>query len=75
MVEMLLAATLRIKLLALSEIEMLPDESTATANGPFSSALVAAAPSPEKPAVPFPAIVEIVPEETCRMRLLPASVM
>src|SRR5690242_15976779 len=37
-----------------------PDLSTATAQGLLSWAVMAAAPSPEKPAVPFPAIVVIV---------------
>jgi len=45
--------------------------------GEANSALVAAKPSPEKPEVPVPAIVEMTPVDaaTNRMRLLPVSAM
>ena len=39
-----------------------------TAQGSLMEALVAEPPSPEKPFVPFPAMVEIVPPVTLRMR-------
>src|SRR3990170_3909904 len=39
----------------------LPTPSTATPTGPFGWALVAAAPSPENPAVPVPAMVLMSP--------------
>src|SRR5437764_969547 len=51
-----------------------PDESTATAVGPFNCALVAAPPSPEYPGAPVPAIVEITPpDDTSRTRWFPVS--
>ena len=46
----------------------LPEESTATPVGLFSSAEIAALPSPANPAVPLPAKVVIVPPETTRTR-------
>src|SRR3990172_215060 len=53
----------------------LPPPSTATPNGLYSWALVAAAPSPENPGVPVPAIVLInpVPPSTRRTRWLEES--
>ena len=50
--------------------ERLPSLSTATPMAPFSCALVAGPPSPEKPGVPLPATVVMIPlAETLRMRV------
>jgi hypothetical protein len=71
-----LAETFRTRLLSLSEMKRLPDPSTAMPTGTESCALVAAPPSPEKPWVPLPAIVVMIPPaETLRIRLLPVSEM
>ena len=53
------AGTSWIRLFPVSAMNTSPAESTATASGSFSSALVAAPPSPEDPAVPaeLPAMV------------------
>lgn len=42
----------------------LPDISTAIPVGPFNNALVASPPSPVLPAIPVPAIVDMVPVAT-----------
>src|SRR3990172_1853797 len=55
------ASTLRIRWLAESAINTLPPPSTATPYGLYSWALVAAAPSPENPPVPVPAMVLMSP--------------
>src|SRR5580658_6517374 len=59
---------------------MFPDESSATPEGPLSSASVAVpvtpfATSPEYPAVPLPAIVLMVPPEISRMRWFTESAL
>ncbi len=54
-------STLRILWLSRSAMKRLPEESTATPEGRESSADVAAPPSPEYPARPVPATVEMSP--------------
>jgi hypothetical protein len=57
-----------------SAIRKLPSGRTARLKALFSSARVAGPPSPEKPAVPLPATVVMIPlEETFRIRWLPTS--
>ncbi len=70
-------AILRTRWLLLSAKYMLPVESSLIPHGPFNVADVAAPLSPEKPAVPVPAIVVMMPVDTVttRMRLLPMSEM
>ena len=54
----------------------LPPGSSVKPEGAFSSAAMAGPPSPEKPAVPFPATVVITPAVSIfRMRELPESEM
>ena len=69
------ADTKRMRLLDLSAIHKSPDAPTATPVGPQSDALVAGPLSPLKPLVPFPATVQMSPEEadTRRMRWLYVS--
>src|SRR3990172_3741783 len=55
------ASTRRTRWLKVSAMNTLPAPSTATPYGKYSWALVAAAPSPENPLVPLPAIVLISP--------------
>jgi hypothetical protein len=55
------ASTRRMRLLPRSAINTLPPASTATPYGWFNLAVVAAIPSLTNPALPFPAIVEIMP--------------
>ena len=56
--------------------KMSPAESVATANGWFKLAAVAGPPLPVEPAVPSPAMVEILPSGvTMRRRLFPRSAM
>ena len=47
--------------------------SAITPCGPFNVALVAGPLSPDEPATPVPATVEIVPPEILRTRLFPVS--
>ena len=69
-----LVETLRMWLLPRSAMNRLPAPSTATPSGQFSCALVAGPPLPEKPGVPLPATVAMMPlGKTLRMRLLPVS--
>src|ERR1700683_507561 len=71
-----LADTFRIRLLYLSAMKIFPEASTATPEGLFNDAEVAGPPSPDKPAVPLPATVVMIPlAETFRIRLLPESAM
>src|SRR5437870_2533722 len=65
--------TIRTRAFLLSAMYRLPEESTDTLEGPFNEALVAAPPSPEKPTVPLPATVVMVPLDTLRIRLLAGS--
>src|SRR5262245_11322821 len=66
--------TRRTRLLLESAIRKPPSAVTDTAFGDHSRAAVAGPPSPEKPSVPLPATVVIVPvDETLRIRLLIAS--
>ena len=69
------AYTTRIRLLKVSPMYILPDLSIATPAGSFSVALVARMLSPLYPAVPFPAIVVIIPVHTViiRRREVPLS--
>src|SRR5215831_1353011 len=68
------AAIFRTRLLLVSAMKRFPEVSTATSVGLLSPAVVAGLPSPENPAIPFPAMVEIVPvPSTLRTRLLAAS--
>src|SRR5207248_223186 len=63
--------TWRMRLLPVSAITKPPSAVAATPLGKLSWAAVAGPPSPEKPDVPLPATVVIVPaDETRRMRLL-----
>ena len=62
--------TFRMRLLARSEMYRFPEASTARPFGVFNDADVAGPPSPEKPWVPLPATVEIIPlGDTLRTRL------
>src|ERR1039458_6074014 len=62
------ADTFRIRLLPLSATKRFPEASTATPLGPFNSAEVAGPPSPEKPLLPLPATVVMMPlADTFRM--------
>ena len=66
-----LGETSRIRLLLESAMRTFPNASTATPNGKSSDANVAGPPSPEKPTLPLPAIVAMIPlAETFRIRLL-----
>src|SRR4051812_37171948 len=66
--------TFRTRELFKSEMYRFPSESTATAQGLNSSALVAGPPSPKNPAVPLPATVVMIPlAPTFRTLLLPGS--
>ena len=66
------AVTLRMRWLFVSTMYRLPLASTATPDGLLSLALVAAPVSPEKPKVPVPATVVMMPVAavTLRMRSL-----
>ena len=72
-----LAVTLRIRLFSDSEMNMLPDGSTATSEGLFNDVLVAAILSLVVPLLPPPATVVIKPVliVTLRIRLLRVSAM
>ena len=71
-----LGETLRMRWLSVSAMNRLPAPSIARPPGSFSCALVAGPPSPEKPFVPSPATVVMIPAgKTLRMRLLPVSAM
>ncbi len=73
-VMMPLLSILRIRLFRESAIYTLPAPSRATPIGRFRLAEVAGPPSPENPAVPVPAMVEMIPAElTLRMRWPPES--
>src|SRR5665213_3191148 len=62
---------LRTRLLLASDTYKLPDASRITYVGPLNSADVAWPPSPEKPLLPVPAMVEMIPlVVTLRIRLL-----
>ena len=66
--------TSRIRLLSRSAMKTSPDWSAAIPHGSFNCAEVAGPPSPEKPATPVPAIVEIVPvDEISRTRAITSS--
>ena len=68
--------TLRTRLLAKSEMKTLPAPSATTAPVEDSSASSAGPPSPEKPPVPVPAKVLIVPAPfTLRVLWFPESAM
>ena len=69
-----LTGTLRTRLPLNSVIYRLPAASRVKPNGAFNAALAAGPPSPEDPAVPLPAKVEIAPADvTLRTRLLALS--
>ena len=71
-----LVPTLRMRLSDVSAMYRLPAVSKTTAQGRFRPALVAVPPSPERPKVPFPATVVIMPLAfTLRMRLFDLSAM
>src|SRR5581483_6094872 len=70
-----LTSTLRIRWLSESAIQMLPAPSTLAPRSKLSSAFVAGPPSPEKPAFPVPATVEMMPSgEMRRTRFTGGSV-
>ena len=60
------ASTLRIRWLSESAIHTVPAPSMPTPRLKLSMALVAGPPSPENPALPVPAKVEIVPDGSMR---------
>jgi len=61
--------------LALSQKNSASLASTVSAMGSSSKAAAAGPPSPEKPAMPLPAKVVMMPFVTARMRWLPVSAM
>ena len=67
--------TLRMTLFIWSLMKRSPEASTATPNGWFNSALVAAPLSPLKPALPVPATTVITPLFTLRTQLFKVSAM
>src|ERR1019366_2526671 len=56
-----LADTFRIRLFLESAMKRFPEASAAIPRGSYNDSEVAAPPSPEKPAVPFPATVVMMP--------------
>ena len=72
-----LSTNIRIRSFLVSRINTLPLVSTHSPLGSFKEARIAGPPSPPKPAVPFPAIVAMIPVPafTTRMRLFSLSAM